>query len=76
MRILFSFMASAAGRMIRIFAGIGLIAWGFLSFSEPNSYIIAGIGVLPILTGLLNICIIAPILGFPIKGDNVSAAKS
>jgi len=63
-------MASPFGRIIRVVAGLGLIAWGFLSFSGTETYLVAGIGILPILTGLMNICVVGPILGAPLKGSN------
>ena len=70
------FMASAAGRILRILAGIGLIAWGLLGMGGTNGYIVAGIGAAPLLTGIFDICLFAPLLGCPINGGKVRAADS
>ncbi len=70
MNPLLTFMASAAGRGIRIVAGGGLVAWGLLgAHADGNTGVtIAVIGAVPMLTGLLNICVIGPLLGGPISG--------
>lgn len=70
------FMASPAGRIMRILAGMGLIAWGFIGIGGTNGYIVAGVGVLPLLTGVFDICIVAPVLGYPIRGCTVRTAKN
>lgn len=70
MKAFASFMASAAGRGIRIVAGIALIAWGIFGMAGSTGYIVAAIGLLPLATGILNICIIAPIFGGPLKGSD------
>lgn len=67
------FMASAAGRMIRVVAGAGLIAWGLIGMGDTGGYVLAGIGVLPILTGLLNICLVGPLFGAPLSGAKARA---
>jgi len=71
-----SFMASAAGRALRVVAGAALIAWGLLGMGGSNGYIVAAIGVLPILTGLLNICVIAPFIGGPLNGSKARASAN
>lgn len=63
------FMASPAGRILRLIAGAGLIAWGLLGIGGTNGAIVAAVGVLPMLTGLFNICAIAPLLGKPLSGS-------
>ena len=70
------FMASPAGRILRILAGIGLIAWGLLGMGGANGYIVAVIGAVPLLTGIFDICLFAPLLGYPINGGKVRAADS
>ena len=68
------FMASAAGRGIRIVAGIGLIAWGLFGGEAINVYFI-GVGILPLLSGTLDICVVALLLGCPISGAKVRASN-
>ncbi len=72
----FRFMASAAGRIIRIVAGIGLIAWGLTGGAGENGTIIAVVGAVPLLTGTLDICLFAPLLGKPLKGSVVRAQNA
>ena len=69
MKQLVSFMASAAGRLLRIVAGSGLIAWGMLGIGGSDGMVIAAIGVVPILTGTFNICVLGPLLGAPLSGS-------
>lgn len=64
-------MASPFGRIIRVIAGLAIIAWGLIGIGGSNGYIVAAIGILPILTGMLNICIVAPLLGSPLSGSKV-----
>ncbi|MDM8546768.1 YgaP family membrane protein [Candidatus Venteria ishoeyi] len=72
MNSLLSFMASPAGRIIRILAGGGLIAWGLLGVGGNNGMMLAAIGALPMLTGIFNICLFAPLLGAPLSGSKAS----
>ncbi len=72
-----SFMASAAGRGIRIVAGIALIAWGFLGMEGTAGIIVTAIGFVPLLAGLFDVCLIGPLLGCPLAGSKVrEQAKS
>jgi hypothetical protein len=70
-----SFMASTTGRMVRIVAGIALIAVGLLALGGTTGIIVAVIGVLPLLAGLLDFCVFAPLLGAPLSGPKIRAAK-
>jgi hypothetical protein len=62
------FMASGIGRGVRILAGIVLIAVGLLVVKDTAGLIVAVIGVVPILAGVFNVCLIAPIIGAPFSG--------
>ncbi|MDL1900285.1 DUF2892 domain-containing protein [Anaerolineae bacterium CFX9] len=64
-------MASPAGRLIRIVAGIALILIGLTSVDGVGGIVLAVIGVLPILAGVFNVCLIAPIIGAPFSGKAV-----
>ncbi len=69
------FMASPAGRLIRIVAGIALIAWGLPRRAAAAGIVGIALGVVLVLVGALNYCIISAILGGPLKGSDVRAAK-
>ncbi|MFQ3566761.1 MAG: DUF2892 domain-containing protein [Aggregatilineales bacterium] len=61
-------MAQPLGRLIRIIAGIVLIALGLGVIGDTAGLIVAIIGVLPILAGVFNVCLIAPLIGAPFQG--------
>ncbi len=64
------FMASTAGRLLRIALGIVLIAAGLL-IGGPAGWVVAVIGLVPIAAGAGNFCLIGPVLGAPFKGSDV-----
>lgn len=67
------FMAGGIGRSVRILAGIVLIAIGLLVVKDTAGLIVAVIGVVPILAGVFNVCLIAPIIGAPFSGRAVQS---
>jgi len=69
------FMASTTGRIVRIVAGIALIAWGFLGLGGTTGVIVAVIGAVPLLAGLFDFCVFAPLFGAPLSGPKIRAAK-
>ncbi|MCC7207616.1 MAG: DUF2892 domain-containing protein [Anaerolineae bacterium] len=68
-----AFMASGIGRLVRIVAGIVLIAVGLLSVQGTTGIIIAVVGVVPLLAGLLDFCLFAPLFGAPLSGPKIRA---
>jgi hypothetical protein len=75
-----SFISSAAGRVLRILVGLGLIGWGvFLIVTASNvtvGIILAVVGLLPLAAGLVDVCIFAPLFGTPFSGAKVRAHVS
>ncbi len=69
------FMSSTAGRIVRILAGIALIAWGLLGLTGTAGTVVAVIGLLPLVAGLFDFCVFAPLFGAPLSGKQVRAAK-
>ena len=59
-------MSKPAGRILRIVAGIILIGVG-LYFQDVWGYVVAVVGVVPVLAGVFNFCLIAPIVGAPFR---------
>ena len=47
------FMASKTGRITRIVTGAALIVWGLLGLTGTTGIIVAVIGLVPLLAGLL-----------------------
>lgn len=70
-----TFMASATGRIVRIVAGIALIAWGLLGLTGTTGTVVAVIGAAPLLAGLFDICVFAPLFGCPLRGPKIRAGK-
>ena len=70
-----AFMSSTAGRIVRIIAGITLIAVGLLSVQGTTGIVLAVVGVLPLVAGLFDFCMFAPLFGAPLSGAKVRAAK-
>lgn len=67
------FMAGPIGRGVRILVGVALIALGLSgSLDQTTGIIVAVVGVLPVLAGALNFCLIAPLLGAPLSGAKIS----
>lgn len=61
-------MAEWPGRILRIVAGLILIYLGLRVVEGAWGTVLAIIGIVPILAGILNVCLIAPILGAPFRG--------
>ena len=67
------FMASPAGRIVRIVAGAALIAWGLLGIGGTTGVIVAVVGAVPLLAGLFDFCVFAPLFGNPLSGKKIRA---
>jgi hypothetical protein len=68
------FMASTAGRVVRIVAGIALIAVGLLAIQGIGGIVVAVVGALPLLAGLFDFCAFAPLFGAPLSGPKIRGA--
>ena len=71
------FMSSGLGRGLRIVAGIILIAVGLAVVGGIGGIVLAVVGLVPLLAGVFDVCLFAPLFGAPLKGADVRArAKS
>jgi hypothetical protein len=70
-----TFMNSATGRIVRIVAGVALIAWGLLGLGGTTGVVVAVIGLAPLLAGLFDLCLFAPLFSCPISGSKIRPAK-
>lgn len=70
-----TFMASTAGRLLRIVAGAALIAWGVLGLGGTTGIIVAIVGAVPLLAGLFDFCIFAPLFGAPLSGPKIRSGS-
>jgi hypothetical protein len=69
------FMVSPAGRIVRFLAGVALIAWGLLGLGGTTGYIVATIGLVPLLAGALDFCVFAPLFGYSLSGAKIRTGK-
>ena len=64
-------MASTTGRIVRISAGGALIVWGLLGLTGTLGIVVAVIGLVPLLAGLFDVCVFAPLFRNPFKGSEI-----
>jgi hypothetical protein len=69
------FMASNYGRAARGALGIGLIAAGLLLIGGTIGWMVAGLGLIPIAAGVLNLCPVAPLWGGHFIGAKYCGTK-
>jgi hypothetical protein len=70
-----SFMASSTGRLVRVLAGLALVAWGWFGLSGMTGTVIAIVGLVPLVAGLFDFCVFAPLFGAPLSGPRIRAGK-
>jgi hypothetical protein len=68
------FMATPAGRVVRIIAGLALLAWGFWGLQGTARVLVIVVGLVPLLAGLFDVCVISALLGGPFSGTAIRAA--
>ena len=69
------FMASPAGRLTRIVAGLVLVALGLWVIKDTAGIIVAVIGLVPLVAGVFDFCVFAPLFGAPLSGPKIRAGK-
>ena len=74
MNALFQFLASPAGRVVRIVAGLILVFAGIWWMSGIGGWIVAIIGLVPLLAGAFDRCVFAPLFGLPFTGPELREA--
>jgi hypothetical protein len=65
------FMSSLAGRLLRIVAGIALIVIGLAVVQGTGGVLLAVIGLVPLVAGLFNFCVFAPLFGGPFLARDI-----
>ena len=70
------FLASSTGRITRIVVGIVLMALGFFVVEDMVvGAILMVVGLIPLLAGLFDFCLLAPLFGLPMSGRKIRAGK-
>lgn len=71
--MLIGFMASRTGRWLRILAGAGMVVGG-LATGSARGGVVALVGLAPLLAGALDLCLLGPLFGHPIRGTEIRKA--
>ena len=61
-------LGSSAGRVARIIAGVVLIVIGFVG--GGGWVILSIVGVIPLLAGMANVCLLSPLFGRSLKSGH------
>jgi hypothetical protein len=67
-----NFMRSNAGRLLRIVAGLVLIAVGLAVIGGTGGVILAIVGLVPLAAGIFNFCLFGPLFGVDLWGRSAS----
>jgi hypothetical protein len=62
------FVNSPAGRISRLVAGVGLVAWGYAQGGNATGLVLMAVGLVPLAAGAFDLCLISALLGGPISG--------
>lgn len=65
------FMSSLYGRLIRIVAGAALIVVGLAVVHGTGGIILAIVGLVPLVAGIMNVCVFAPLFGGPFSAKAI-----
>lgn len=63
------FMASGAGRLLRIVAGVALIVVGLTVMKGTGGIVLAVVGLVPLAAGAFNFCWFGPLMSAPFWGS-------
>ena len=69
------FMASTTGRLVRVAAGLALVLWGLMGLDGISGIVVAVVGLVPLLAGLFDFCVFAPLFGAPLSGAKIRSGK-
>lgn len=70
------FINSPAGRVARIVVGLILIAVGYGMDGRAAGIVLIVIGLVPLVAGALNLCLMSALLGGPISGARIARDRS
>jgi len=74
MKAVFRFLASSVGRAVRAVAGLALIVVGLAVVGGAIGWILAIVGLVPLLAGVFDRCVFAPLFGLPFAGPRLRQA--
>lgn len=65
------FLAGSTGRIVRVVAGLALIAIGLFLTQGAARWILVIVGLVPLLAGVFDRCVFAPLFGMPFAGPQL-----
>jgi hypothetical protein len=71
MKAVFRFLAGPAGRLVRAIAGVVLIVVGIPVVGGGGGWILALVGLVPLVAGVFDWCFFAPLFGLPFAGPRL-----
>ncbi|AIZ65477.1 hypothetical protein PK28_17670 (plasmid) [Hymenobacter sp. DG25B] len=72
METILRFIASPAGRWIRVAVGTSLITAGLAQGEKGRA--MAALGLVPLAAGALDLCLLSPLVGLPFEGEALRRA--
>jgi hypothetical protein len=69
------FVNSPAGRIARLVVGLGLVVCGYTQLHTGMGLVLIVIGLVPLVTGAFDLCLISALLGGPIRGARIRGPK-
>lgn len=70
------FMASPAGRALRIAVGAALFVIGLVAVQCTAGIVLALAAMVPLVAGMFNLCLFAPLFGGPLRGADIRTLRS
>jgi hypothetical protein len=70
------FIVSENGRLIRGIIGLTIVLFGLIIVGGGTGLIISALGAVPLVSALLDLCLIAPLFGRPIRGQTIRERNS
>jgi Inner membrane protein YgaP-like, transmembrane domain len=74
MNATFKFLASGTGRIVRIVVGAVLVVLGFFINPTWLGIVLVVVGLIPLLAGIFDVCVFAPLFGKPFNGKKLRAS--
>ncbi len=75
MNPIISFLASGTGRIVRVVAGLALVALGLFVSNGAAGIVLIVVGLVPLVAGLFDFCVFAPLFSAPLSGQKIRAGK-
>jgi hypothetical protein len=74
MKGFFRFIASPAGRVVRVLAGLVLIVVGMWLVQGVGRWVLTVVGLVPLVAGVFDWCVFAPLFRLPFIGPSLRRA--